>query len=81
MTKPFACVPHMKLVSTQAAHCEPCSGVAEDSFAIGAPEDMAAYFGLYADAVLSVDRMETTEVPWCVAPCLISGSFIKVSLR
>eukprot|EP00439_Symbiodinium_sp_Y106_P033354 s4116_g3.t23 len=45
----------------------PIQGITEDSFAIGAPKDMAAYFSLYADTVLAVDRLETTEVPWCNA--------------
>ena len=45
----------------------PIQGVAEDSFAIGTPEDMNAYFSLYAEMLLDVERLESTEAGFMLA--------------
>ncbi|CAE7822693.1 hypothetical protein AK812_SmicGene15013 [Symbiodinium microadriaticum] len=69
----FSFVTRLELESLVPGHilmnfvAMPIQGITEDSFAIGAARDMAAYFSLYADTLLDVDRLETTEVPWCNA--------------
>lgn len=45
----------------------PIQGVVEDTFSIGAPEDMKKYFSFYEKQTLDVTNLEQTNSPWCVA--------------
>jgi len=45
----------------------PIQGVVEDTFSIGAPEDMKKYFSFYEKQLLDVTNLEQTNSPWCVA--------------
>ena len=45
----------------------PIQGVVEDTFSIGAPEDMKKYFSFYEKQILDVTNLEQTNSPWCVA--------------
>ena len=45
----------------------PIQGVVEDTFSIGAPDDMEKYFNFYEKQILDVNNLEQTNSPWCVA--------------